>query len=83
MISQNSYHAQQIAQRVADMQTPYVAEQPATMTYGDWGYLLLAFVIFSVSLAIVRRQFAALAKKTNVRKAVKKRFGGVFGTQNG
>lgn len=52
------------------------------MTYGDWGYLLLAFVIFSVSLAIVRRQFSTLAKKTNVRKAVKKRFGGIFGGAN-
>lgn len=62
------------------MQQPYVA-QP-TMTYGDWGYLLLAFVIFTVALAIVRRQFGHLAKKTNVRKEVKKRFGGLFGTPN-
>ena len=52
------------------------------MTYGDWGYLLLAFVIFSVSLAIVRRQFGLLAKKSDVKQAVKGRFGRVFGTPN-
>lgn len=66
---------------VADMQQPYVG-QPATMTYGDWAYLLLAFVIFSVSLAITRRQFANLAQKTNVRKAIKNKFEDVFGNSN-
>lgn len=53
------------------------------MTTGDWAYLLLAFVIFSVSVAIVRRQFVSLAKKTNVPKAIKGRFGGVFGGSGG
>lgn len=50
------------------------------MTYGDWGYLALAFIIFSVSLAIVRRQFAHLAERSDVKKALKgTKFGNVFG----
>lgn len=60
------------------MQEPYVTE-PATMTTADWAYLSLAFLIFSISLAIVRRQASNLAKKTNVKKAIKNRFGRVFG----
>ena len=53
------------------MQQPVVVEAPPMMTYGDWGYLALAFIIFSVSLAIVRRQFAHLAERSDVKKALK------------
>ena len=80
IITQNSYQAQQIAQRVAELQQPYITAEPAPMmTWGDYGYLLLAFIIFSVSLAIVRRQFGLLAKKSDARNAVRGRFGRLFG----
>lgn len=49
----------------------------------DYVYLLFAFIVFSISVAVVRRQFTNLTNKTNIKKAVKSRFNDVFGQSNG
>lgn len=58
-------------------------EEPGVMTNMDYVYLLFAFIVFSVSVAVVRRQFSNLTNKTNIKKAVKSRFNDVFGKSNG
>ena len=48
----------------------------------DYLYLVFAFIVFSISIAVVRRQFTNLTNKTNIKKAVKSRFNDVFGRNN-
>ena len=47
--------------------------------WGIWTYVVGTFVVFSVALAIVRRQFNSVAKNTNIKKAIKNRFKKVVG----
>ena len=46
-------------------------------------YAITTFIIFSIAVAVIRRLYKAQAGKTNIKKAIKKRFKKVFGDEPG
>jgi hypothetical protein len=48
-----------------------------------WGYAVMTFIIFTIAVAVVRNLYRAHAGKTNIKKAIKKRFKKVFGDEPG
>jgi len=42
----------------------------------------MAFIIFTVAVSVLRRQFARMGDRTNVPKEIRKRFQNVFGSGN-
>lgn len=48
-----------------------------------WGYAAITFIIFTIAVAAVRNLYRTHAGKTNIKKAIKKRFKKVFGDEPG
>ena len=48
-----------------------------------WGYVVMTFIIFSIAVAVVRNLYRTHAAKSNIKKAIKKRFKKVFGDDQG
>ena len=46
-----------------------------------WGYAAITFIIFTIAVAAVRNLYRTHAGKTNIKKAIKKRFKKVFGDE--